>query len=85
MTEMPSKHWSGNRPSQDQADTRDTRETIGLFYNRKTYLGTYIYKVWEFSHVNYFFNYHLYYYIIYIFYLLKYFLKIWVEKIVAMS
>ena len=35
MTEMPSKCRSGNRPSQDRTDTRDSRETIGLFYNRE--------------------------------------------------
>ena len=35
MTEMPSKRRSGNRPSQDRTDTLDTRETIGLFYNRE--------------------------------------------------
>ena len=35
MTEMPSKHRSENRPSQDRTDTRDTRKTIGPFYNRE--------------------------------------------------
>ena len=28
---MPSKLRSGNRPSQDRTDRRDTRETIGLY------------------------------------------------------
>ena len=32
---MPSKRRSGNRPSQDRTDTRDTRETIDPFYNRE--------------------------------------------------
>ena len=35
MTEMLSKRRSRIRPSQDRTDTRDTRETIGLFYNCK--------------------------------------------------
>ena len=32
---MPSKRRSGNRPSQDRTDTRETRKTIGPFYNRE--------------------------------------------------
>ena len=39
MTEMPSKRRSGNRPSKDRTDTRDTRETIGLYI----YIYIYIY------------------------------------------
>ena len=35
MTEMPSKRRSGNRPSKDRTDKRDTRKTIGPFYNRE--------------------------------------------------
>ena len=35
MTGIPSKRRSGNRPSQDRTDTRDTRKTIGPFYNRE--------------------------------------------------
>ena len=30
-TEMPSKRRSGNRHSKDRTNTRDTRETIGLY------------------------------------------------------
>ena len=34
MTEMPSKRRSGNRPTQDRTDTRDTRKTIGPYIYR---------------------------------------------------
>ena len=44
MTEMPSKRRSGNRPSQDRTDTRDTRETIALFYNCEN-IRRYIYTM----------------------------------------
>ena len=45
---MPSKRRSGTRPSQDRTDTRDTRKTIGPFYNRENlrrniYIYIYIY------------------------------------------
>ena len=40
MTEMPSKRRSENRPFQDLTDTRDTRETIGLYI----YIYIYIFR-----------------------------------------
>ena len=48
MTEVPSKRRSRNRPFQDRTDTRDTRETISVSYNREnirrnTHTHTHIY------------------------------------------
>ena len=37
-TKMPSKRRSGNRPSQDRTDTRDTRETISVYIPNKHFV-----------------------------------------------
>ena len=45
MTKMPSKGRSGNRPSQDRTDTRDTREYIYGLVKISIYI-TIFFKNW---------------------------------------
>ena len=49
---MPSKRRFGNRPSQNRTETRDTRETIGPFYNRENIRRNIVCVYYFFQHAS---------------------------------